>query len=349
MKVSILGATGIIGQQFVRMLADHPKFDLHHLYASERSAGSTIGDIWQLPNFDCPQSVVHHEIEDISHLDDDFEIAFSALPSDVAINFEADLRAAGIKVFSNAGAHRMDEDVPILIPEINADHIQLVDIQQDKYDTDGFIITNSNCSAAGAAIYLGELKQVTEIKTGVITTYQALSGAGIGGVAALDINGNVLPYIGNEEPKIIAETKKINGSLADNQIKPFAARLLANAARVNVSDGHLEAISCFTKDKITDNQLAELKTIQSPLDITKFHVAPTTHLNYMEKEDRPQPILDVFRSDDNPASAGMTVHTGRIRVIDSDISAYVLVHNTIRGGAGGSVLNAEYALNQGYI
>ncbi|MHA2503271.1 MAG: aspartate-semialdehyde dehydrogenase [Candidatus Kariarchaeaceae archaeon] len=348
LNVAILGATGIIGQQFTRMLADHPMFNLTHLYASERSAGKRVDDIWQLPFFDCPIGIKDQKIEDISKLDREVDIVFSGLPSKYAGKIESELREQGVGVFSNAGSHRMDDDVPILIPEINGDHLELVKIQRERYGTEGFIITNSNCSAAGAAIYLGELDRLIPVNNGVITTYQALSGAGIGGVTALDITSNVIPHIANEEPKIIAETQKINASLSNGELKKHSMSLVANAARVGVIDGHLMAITTFHDSSNNIDLIDEFKKLKSPLRTNDHHIAPSSHLHYTDEESRPQPLLDVLRSDTED-SLGMVVHVGRLRRNGNSISSYVLVHNTIRGGAGGSILNAELAKIEGIL
>lgn len=348
MKVAILGATGLIGQQFIRLLANHPKFELAHLYASKQSENKKVHEFWELPYFDVPVSASDMVVEDINKMAEDCDIVFSGLPTKVALKFEDRLRRNGIGVFSNASAHRMDQDVPILIPEINGTHIGLVDTQRDKLETDGFIICNSNCSAAGSAVYLAELSKLIDLEQVVISTYQALSGAGIGGVASLNSTNNVVPYISNEEPKIIEESLKMIGSFEADHIQPYKADVVANAARVNVIDGHLEAISIFTDRMVDMDELHPLKKVRSPLNLDDYHIAPKTHLQFLDQPNRPQPSRDAFAGE--PATArGMTVSFGRLRVWENSITSYILVHNTIRGGAGGSVLNAEYALNEGIL
>ncbi len=347
----------MIGQQFVRLLADHPHFEITEIYGSSRSAGKKMKDIWQLSDFEIPTTVKDLVLQDLSVKEPkNTDIVFSGLPSKIAGPIEAKLRAEGLAVFSNAAAHRLDSDVPILIPEINAEHLALVEKQKETHNTEGFIVTNSNCSVSGAAIFLKELSKIVSIQTAVVTTYQALSGAGFNGVSALDINGNVLPFIKNEEEKIRVEGQKILGNRdkQTNEIMPAPMQIIANCARVNVTNGHLEAVTVFfdknnANTVSVDRVIEKLKGLQSPLPLEKgYHIAPQKHLIVKEETDRPQPRFDVYAG--NPTAArGMAVSVGRIRIHENTISAFVLVHNTIRGGAGGSVLNAEHAKIEGVI
>ena len=207
-KVAVLGSTGLIGQQFLRMLSKHPNLELVETYASKKSVGKKFKDIWRLPSFDFPDYLEDFDIVEMDKINaDNFDIAFSALPAGIADKLELDLREQGKGVFTNSSPHRMDADVPILIPEINTPHLELARLQKERMS--GFIISNANCSVTGASIYLNELNKISEIKTTVISTYQALSGAGLNGVSSLAISDNVIPYISNEEYKVEIEAKKI--------------------------------------------------------------------------------------------------------------------------------------------
>ena len=242
-KCIILGCTGFIGQQFLRLLENHPKFELVAIYASSRSAGKKMKELWNLPYFDYPEIYSDLIINDIENISQDIDIAFSGLPASVAMEIEAKLRVRGVAVFSNASAHRMDKDVPILIPEINQEHLTLAKIQRENLGVHGFIITNANCSVTGAAMYLHELVRILPLNNAVITTYQALSGAGNKGLQMKNIKNNVIPYINLEEEKMIVEAKKILGKFEDQGfIRDHGISLVTNCARVNVIDGHLEAL-----------------------------------------------------------------------------------------------------------
>ncbi|MHA2251031.1 MAG: aspartate-semialdehyde dehydrogenase [Candidatus Kariarchaeaceae archaeon] len=348
----ILGASGIIGQQFIRILAEHPFLKLDSIYASHNSVGKKVEDVWRLPRYEVPESVRTLKFENLDRLDYDIDIAFSALPADIASKVEDKLRRNGIYVFSNASTYRRDNDVPILIPEINKNHANLAKFQQEKLNSQGFIVTNANCSVTGASVYLSELNKICPIDTAVVTTYQALSGAGLHGVSGLEIANNVIPYICNEEQKIIIESQKILGNYAGNgNIEPAEIHVIANSARVPVIDGHLLAITVFPKNGLmyAEEIINKLCSVKSSIyDPSKFYIAPKTHMRITRIQDRPQPAFDSFLA--SPTSAeGMVVTVGRIRTDEKSISAYILVHNTIRGGAGGSVLNAEFLKSIGVI
>ncbi len=356
LKCAVLGSSGLIGQQFLRMLDDHPLFEVTEVFGSERSDGKKINDQWNLPSFSCPESVKDLVLRNVhEHKPRDVDVVFSGLPSSVAGPIEEQLRKEGLPVFSNAASHRYDSDVPILIPEINASHLRLVKAQRARLETDGFIVTNSNCSISGAAIFLHELSKIVPIRTVVVSTYQALSGAGFNGVRALDISGNVIPFIKNEEEKLRIEGQKILGTIGDDGfIVGAPVQIIANCARVNVIYGHLEAVTAISDLNVEDlldasNLVSRLKEVKSPLNRSRgYHCAPESHLVVKEGVDRPQPQIDAFEGSPEPAR-GMAVSIGRIRVFQNSVSAYVLVHNTIRGGAGGSILNAEHALIEGVI
>lgn len=340
-RVAVLGATGLIGQQFLRMLSDHPQFELTETYASAKSVGKHFRDIWRLPFFDYPEYLDEFEIVGMDNVNpDNFDIAFSALPAGIADKLELDLREKGIGVFTNSSPHRMDADVPILIPEINADHIELARIQKESMS--GFIISNANCSVTGASIYLHELNKVNKINTSVVSTYQALSGAGLNGVSSLAISDNVIPFIKDEEFKVQIEAKKILGEFENNMIINSDMEVIVNCARVNVVDGHTEAITTFHgEDTDLDELKQKMREISNPF-YAELYSAPKTHLEFLEAEDRPQPRLDRLRGQTDQ-TRGMSVSVGRLRCQNRSVSSFILVHNTIRGGAGGSILNAEFA------
>ncbi len=349
---AILGASGLIGQQFIRMLYDHPSYQIHSLYTSSNSEGKTVSEVWALPDFQTPFGVKDTTFKNINGLYEidefDFDIVFSALPSSVALPIEEYLRSKGMAVFSNSSAYRMDPEVPIMIPEINPDTLELVKNQKIKYNG-GFIVTSSNCSVTGAAIYLNELLKIHKIDTAIITTYQALSGAGAKGVSAVQGMGNVIPFINGEEEKIIVEAKKILGSVMDGRIIDKDINIITTCARVSVIDGHLESINARTLEQVDiDVLFKQLRAINSPLE-HPHHIAPSKHLIVRSEKDRPQPRIDLYAGSPDWSAKGMAVTVGRIRKQSFDdetwINAFVLVHNTIRGGAGGSILNAEFIEN----
>ncbi|MCE7736805.1 MAG: aspartate-semialdehyde dehydrogenase [Candidatus Heimdallarchaeota archaeon] len=350
-KCIILGCTGFIGQQFVRLLENHPKLDLVAVYASSRSAGKKMKDVWNLPYFHCPEIYSDLIISDMEDISQNVDIAFSGLPTSIAQEIEINLREKGVAVFSNASAHRMDKDVPILIPEINQEHLKLAKIQRENHGVQGFIITNANCSVTGAAMYLNELEKILPLNNAVISTYQALSGAGNKGLQMPNITNNVLPYINMEEEKMIIEAKKILGKLEDQGfIRDHDISLVTNCARVNVIDGHLEAITAFSQQSNTieqDQIIKKLQDVKSPLPNT-LYTGPNKHLIYLNEHDRPQPQLDAYYGESAQLS-GMHLMVGRVRKNLHSISSYILVHNTVRGGSGGSILNAELAIHRNLI
>ncbi len=351
-KAAILGSSGMIGQRFAHMLDSHPYFEVVCYCASDRSEGKRLADVWKLPEVKLTSGLGK---EVISPTDQNtlkregVEIAFSGLPSDVAGPIEDDCADHGIAVFSNAASHRMDIDTPILIPEINADHLASVEVQKKRRKGKGFIVTNANCSVTGLALGLKPLVDEFGFKDIDVATYQALSGAGYPGVPSLDIQGNVLPYIKSEEEKMNSEGKKILGDFTGGKFVDSPVEIHASCARVHVRDGHLEAVF------IRDTNIPDKKSIVKSLDgfrakpqELKLPSAPEQPIIVLEEPNRPQPILDVDAG--SPARAkGMAVTVGRIRVDKNCLRFYLLSHNTIRGGAGGSVLNAELAYKEGIV
>ena len=346
----VLGA-GLIGQQFVRMLDEHPDFNLVAVVASEKSVGVTLKEKWKLPDFSVPVNFADMlllTMDDLQTKLNEFNIVFSALPAEMAKTVEKDLALKGKKVFSNASAFRYEKDIPILIPEINDNQLSIVE-HQDTFLNNGFIITNSNCSISGLAIVLHSLRHSKVLFRNVfVSTYQALSGAGFEGLTNIP-RDRVIPYIDKEEEKMTIESQKILGYLNHTEIiSDTSYQLLANCARVPIENGHLEAI---TIELVNETSLDDVKNALISLNNRKIRDLPTAPENViiiMEENDRPQSKLDLY-SESKSRSLGMTVTVGRLRLNGKFLRFYLLVHNTIRGGAGGSILNAELALRRGYL
>jgi aspartate-semialdehyde dehydrogenase len=342
-----MGATGIVGQYFVRTLDDHPYFELSLVTASERSEGleyRTATD-WivseRIPDEAEQLRVAKTDAEIIaSH---EVDLVFSALPSGPAYDIEAALASRGLPVFSNAGAHRMDAHVPILIPEINSEHLGLIHYQERD---GGYIVTNSNCSVSGLVFGLKPLMPFV-INAVTVSTYQALSGAGRNGVASMDIQGNVIPYIANEEEKMRIEGQKILGTFQDGFVKPADFKVYASCVRVPVMDGHLESVVVELDAPVDVDEAAEaLSRFRGPPQEIDLPTAPERPILLLEEDDRPQPRRDIMITE---SGKGMDVKIGRLRGEGNRLSFFLLVHNTIRGAAGASVLNAEYTYAKGIL
>lgn len=348
--VAVLGATGTIGQRFVSLLQDHPHFRLAAVCASDRRVGSRYGDAWRLPDVRPTEGVAAMAIDELSvgAVAKKAVIAFSGLPADVAQAFEPEVAAAGVKVFSNAASHRMQDTVPLLVPEVNPDHMALVE-EQPTFRKGGFIATNPNCSIGGLVLPLKPLYDALDFSRVFVSTYQALSGAGYPGVPSLDALGNVIPFIEREEEKMRAEAKKILGDRVQGLIASADIEVLANCARVPVREGHLEAVSIALNEATTSEAAARLLSEFRGLPQSKgFPTAPRQPVIVRTERDRPQPLIDADAGE--PARArGMAATVGRIRVDGDVLRFFVLSHNTLRGGAGGSVLNAELADEMGYL
>jgi aspartate-semialdehyde dehydrogenase len=343
-EVGILGATGMVGQHFIKFLQGHPWFDLKWLGASDRSAGKKYKDAmtWHLAG-GTPDSVANLTVED-SKPGNAPRLLFSAMDASVATEIERAFAQAGHVVVSNSKNHRMDADVPLLVPEINPDHLKLVPGQQRLRGWNGQIVTNPNCSTIGLTMGLGPLVPfgITRI---VVTTMQAISGAGYPGVASMDIMGNVIPFIGGEEEKIQVETQKILGTFAGDHIEPLAARVSAHCNRVGVVDGHTETVSVEFSSKPSEaDVLRALESFTGVPQQRQLPSAPAHPVVYMEQANRPQPRKDVERD------RGMTAFVGRLRPCPAlDWKFVVLSHNTVRGAAGAAVLNAELMHSEGML
>lgn len=349
-KVAILGATGMIGQRFIEMLEDHPYFEMEGLYASERSEGKSLRDVLKVRDYVYKEETLDTKIEvmDVSKIAKNCRIAFSGIPSDLAGPTETELAENGVGVFTNAGSHRMDADVPILIPEVNPDHLFSVK-DQKTFSNGGFIITNANCSSTGIAAPLAVLRDAFGLEEAFISTYQALSGAGYPGVPSLDAVGNVIPYIGGEEEKMESELAKMLGTYENGKFNFAKFRTFANCARVPVVDGHLESLTLKLGCEPTVEEIIaafeEFKGEPQKLDLPS---APPQPIIVRKEANRPQPAYDVFAGGTG-RSKGMAVTVGRIRKKEEYYKIFALSHNTLRGGAGGSVLNAELAVKKGLI
>jgi len=345
-KVGILGATGVVGQRFIQLLENHPQFEVAALAASDRSQGKAYAEacVWRLPG-EMPERVKRIVVQPPAPpLDCDF--VFSSLPGEVAKDAEESFAKAGYPVISNSSSHRMDADVPLLIPEVNHEHIALIDAQRTAHGYDrGFIVTNPNCSAIVIVLALAPLQARYGVTSCVVTTMQALSGAGYPGVASLDAADNVVPFIGGEEEKIEAETLKLLGQLGNGRIEDAEMLVSAQCNRVNVSDGHTASVRVKLSQPASLDQVRDaLGSFTSLPQELKLHSAPARPIIVRDEIDRPQPRLD------RDAGNGMSITIGRIardNVLDYRFVA--LGHNTIRGAAGAAILNAELLLARGYI
>ena len=344
-RVGILGATGMVGQRFIELLVDHPQFEVTAVAASDRSQGKTFGQActWRLGG-EMPSAVRALPVQPPSP-PLDCDLVFSSLPGDIARDTEGSFADAGYPVISNSSAFRMDEDVPLLIPEVNHEHLGLLERQRSTYPKGGFIVTNPNCSTIMIALALAPLHAAFGVESCVATTLQALSGAGYPGVASLDILDNVLPFIGGEEEKIETETVKILGRLNESRIDLAPMAVSAQCHRVNVADGHMAAVRVKFARKPTLDALRDALTNFSSLpQELGLHSAPAAPIQIRDEENRPQPKLD------RDAGRGMTITAGRIKP-DSvlDYRFVVLSHNTIRGAAGAAILNAELLVALGHL
>jgi aspartate-semialdehyde dehydrogenase len=343
-EVGVLGATGTVGQQFVRLLANHPWFEATWLAGSERSEGKAYADAasWKLST-PMPDAAARRIVQPPTPGKGP-KLVFSALDANVAGELERAFAEAGHLVVSNARNHRMDPLVPLLIPEINPDHLQLLERQHADYGWKGGIVTNSNCSTMFLAMALAPLRSFGLTRCNVVTL-QAVSGAGYPGVPSLDILGNIIPFIGGEEEKLEIEPQKILGSLADDHVDPHPVVISAHTTRVPVIDGHSEMISVDFANQVAAADIraafAAFKGLPQELGLP---CAPAQPLVYLEAENRPQPRLDVER--DN----GMAVFLGRLRTCPVLQHKFVaLGHNTVRGAAGAALLNAELMQAQGLL
>ena len=343
-EVGILGATGMVGQHFVKFLQNHPWFELTWLGASDRSAGKPYCEAtnWRLSGV-MPGMVQSISVEECKPGNAP-RLVFSATDASVATEIEQAFAKAGHIIVSNSKNHRMEADVPLLIPEINPDHLKIIPLQQRRRGWNGMIVTNPNCATMVLAMALAPLKQFG-ISTVIATTMQAISGAGYPGVASMDINANVIPFISGEEEKMQQETQKILGDFTGDAIRSLPAKVSAQCNRVPVVDGHMVAAS-FALDRkpALDEVIAALTGYTSVPQQRKLPSAPQQPITYMPQQDRPQPRRDAER--DN----GMGTYVGRVRECPAlGFKFIALQHNTVRGAAGAAVLNAELMYSEGLL
>jgi aspartate-semialdehyde dehydrogenase len=343
--VAVLGATGAVGQKFIKLLEDHPWFEVTEVAASERTSGKLYGDAvsWKQVT-PIPEAVRPLEVRPCVP---EFEcrVAFSGLDSAVAGPIEEDFARAGYVVLSNSKNHRLDEDVPLVIPEVNPEHLGLIPTQRRNRQSAGYIVTNANCTTMFLAMALGPIHKSFVIEKVFMVSMQAVSGAGYPGVPSLDILGNVIPFISGEEEKVEIETRKILGTFNGKTIDLAAFPVSAQCNRVPVEDGHTESVAIKLARKTTAGEIADLLRSFSGLP-QELHLpsAPERPFIVMEAQDRPQPRFDVNRC------KGMATFVGRIRPCSIfDFKLTLMGHNTVRGAAGASILNAELLKAQGFL
>lgn len=347
-NVGILGATGAVGQKFIRLLQDHPWFTITALGASERSAGKKYQEaanwIEAVSMPDSVKNIVVKNCEPDEFTDVDF--VFSGMDASVAGEIERAFAESGIPVISNAKNFRTDPAVPLLVPEVNPDHIELIHQQTFTDDASGWIVTNPNCVVVPLVMSLKPLNDVYGVKSVILTSMQAISGAGYPGVPSLDILGNVVPLIGGEEPKIHSEPLKILGNFEDGAIKHAELPIQATATRVPVENGHLLSVSVGLEKKPSDADevIETIKNWKSPIGDLELPSAPDFPLFYHDDERYPQPRLHA------DSEKGMRTAVGRMRTSNVlDLSYIAMAHNTVRGAAGGAILNAELLVRKKFI
>jgi aspartate-semialdehyde dehydrogenase len=343
-EVGILGGTGMVGQHFIRFLQGHPWFKLTWLGASDRSAGKKLREAtaWRLDG-EMPGSAAEIVVSD-SKPGNAPRLVFSAMDASVATEIEREFAQAGHVVVSNSRNHRMEPDVPLVVPEINPGHLALIHVQQRNRGWKGMIVTNPNCSTVVLTMSLAPLTQFG-IKRVIATTMQAVSGAGYPGVASMDILANVIPYIGSEEEKMQQETQKILGGIANGKAAPLDARVSAQCHRVAVTDGHTVATSVEFSSKPRPEDVRDaMDSFRGVPQERNLPSAPPRPVIYLPQQDRPQPRRDAGREN------GMSVFVGRVRECPVlDIKFVGCGHNTIRGAAGAAVLNAELMASEGFL
>lgn len=343
--VAILGATGTVGQKFIRLLADHPWFEIVQLAASAERIGKRYGDEvrWrEITPMPAQVADIRLTACEPGH---GAKLAFSALDASIAKDVEPAFARAGVIVVSNASAFRMDPDVPLLIPEVNAAHLGLIPRQRRERGWSGAIIVNPNCSTAALVTAIAPLHHAFMLRVAAVATLQAASGAGYPGVPSLDLLGNVIPYIGGEEEKIEAETAKILGRLHADEIYPAAINITAMVHRVPVVDGHMVSASLgFERVPTIDEAIAVMEEFRGDATVAALPSSPVLPIEVERRPDRPQSRLDLDRGN------GMTVTVGRVRRCPlHHLRLVALGHNLVRGAAGAAIQNAELAVSSGLL
>ena len=342
--IGILGATGMVGQRYIQLLENHPWFEVAWLAASDRSSGKPYGEAakWRLDT-PLPERIANMTVA-AADPEGAPKTIFASVDAAIAREMEPRFAAAGCAVLSNSSAFRMAPNVPLVIPEINAEHLHLIEEQPSRKQSGGYMVTNPNCSTIGLVMALKPLQDRFGIEQIFVTTMQAISGAGYPGVASMDIVDNVVPYIGNEEEKMEEETLKLLGKLEGHAVTPLAARISASCNRVAVVDGHTESVSIKLKKPATKEEILAAWAEFNPLAGQGLQTAPEPPVVWVPQADRPQPRLDRNRG------KGMAVTVGRLRpcgLLDWKFTA--LSHNTIRGAAGATILNAELLASLGKL
>jgi aspartate-semialdehyde dehydrogenase len=345
-RVGILGATGTVGQRVIQMLRNHPWFEVSALAASDRSEGKRFAEVcnWKLP-VEMPEAVKDIRVFGCKP-PLDCDVVISSLPSDIAVEAEAAFAAAGYPVISNSSSYRMHADVPLVVPEINPEHLDVIPAQRKNRGYDkGFLVTNPNCTTIGLVMALAPLQRAFGLEAVMMTSMQAISGAGYPGVASMDIIDNVMPYIGGEEEKVEVEPQKIMGRCADGRIEAASFKVSAQCNRVPVQDGHLESVRVkLGKPATVEDVAAALASFTGLPQELKLPTAPAHPVLVRAEKDRPQPRLD------RDAENGMATVVGRIaKDTIFDFKFTLISHNTIRGAAGAALLNAELLVARGLL
>jgi len=342
--IGILGATGMVGQRYIQLLERHPWFEITWLAASDRSSGKTYGEAakWRLDT-PVPERIANMTVS-AAEPEGAPKVIFSSVDAAFARELEPRFAAAGCAVISNSSAFRMAPNVPLVLPEVNAEHLHLIEEQSWRKQSGGYIVTNSNCTVMGPVLALKPIVDRFGIEQIFATSMQAVSGAGYPGVASMDILDNVVPYIPNEEEKMEEEMLKLLGSLEGHTVKPLSARMSASCNRVSVVDGHTVSVSIKLGKPATREEILAAWAEFRPLAGQHLPTAPEQPVEWAPQPDRPQPRLDRNRGN------GMAVTVGRLRpcgVLDWKFT--VLSHNTIRGAAGATILNAELLASLGKL
>jgi aspartate-semialdehyde dehydrogenase len=340
---ALLGAGGYIGQHFARLLGDHPRFAPPLLVGAPHSRGTRFADVWSLSE-PVPGSLANERLRTAGPAElarGGIRLVFSALPSGRAGPIETELARRGIDVFTNAADHRLDASVPLLVPEVNPGHLALV----RRRRTGGMVIANPNCTATGLALALAPIVGLLAPRAIHVATYQALSGAGLPGPSSLAMTDNAIPFIPQEEEKVAVETAHLLGRIGATGIRPLSVPVLAQCVRIGVRDGHLEAVTVVARARPKLKELLHRWTAFDPLTRQNLPTAPHPPIVVRNESDRPQPLLDRWAG--APGSArGMAAVVGRVRWDPPFLRFFVLSHNAVRGGAGGSLLNAEFVQEQ---
>ena len=342
-RAGVLGATGAVGQRLIQLLDPHPDFEIAALTASESSAGKSYREAakWRV-DAPIPDDVAETEVVATTPDDvpDDVDLIFSSLPSSVGAEVEPDFCEAGYVVSSNSSNGRMDGDVPLVIPEVNADHLDLLEVQRDERDWDGALLKNPNCSTITMVPPLKALDEAFSLTDVTVSTLQAVSGAGYSGVSSMEIIDNAIPHIGGEEQKMEEESRKLLGAFDGAEVHLHDMDVAASCNRIPTLDGHLENVWADTEEDVTDESAGRAMADYPGIDLPS---SPDPLIEVFEEPDRPQPRLD------RTLGNGMTVSAGGFRETGDGVQFNCLAHNTMRGAAGASVLNGELLLENGYL